>query len=226
MQRALGQLLEVNGHSEADLTQLQKDLASLRTRDGGLAYGGLPERSGTAYLASWALCLKQVAGELGVLSLAAFQAKCPDISAKMQMAESATLLLGANKGRALDWHQALRIPLSKKQGVWSKEIAKKKRDTLLSSLNEEDAADLRTNGGPGAGAFLMPPVSGDEAVKVIPDSHLCVLLRDRLLMRVCPAGACCKHRRPDGRLCGAPLDARGKHARMCKIQGLVEERHD
>ena len=69
MQRALGQL-----HAEADLTQLQKDLASLRTRDGGLAYGGLPERSGTAYLASWALCLKQVAGELGVLSLAAFHA--------------------------------------------------------------------------------------------------------------------------------------------------------
>lgn len=60
----------------------------------------------------------------------------------------------------------------------------------------------------------------------VPDAHFLVSLRDRLLMPVSPEGATCKHRRPDGRLCGQPLDRRGRHARCCKVGGGVCTRHN
>ena len=68
--------------------------------------------------------------------------------------------------------------------------------------------------------------SSESRAKSIPSSHFNILLRDRLLLPVCMPGTTCRHRRPDGRLCGEPLDSRGKHARKCKIQGIVESRHD
>ena len=90
-------------------------------------------------------------------------------------------------------------------------------------MSEADAADARSHGGPGASTFLLPSLEG---VRAMPDSHFRVALCDRLLLPVCREGDRCKHRRPDGRLCGAFLDARGKHARMCGIGGAVDARHN
>ena len=36
----------------------------------------------------------------------------------------------------------------------------------------------------------------------------------------------CRHRRPDGSLCGAPLDAKGTHARSCPVGGWLVRRHN
>ena len=87
--------------------------------------------------------------------------------------------------------------------------------------------DLRSAGGPGAGGFLQPPVLFEDApVKVMPDQHFCLMLRDRLLLGLCPPGATCQHRRVDGTLCGEALDSRGKHALKCEVGGARTARHD
>ena len=61
---------------------------------------------------------------------------------------------------------------------------------------------------------------------MVPDAHFRLLLRDRLLLPVCPEGACCQHRGRNGQLCGAPLDRRGRHALTCKLGGGVDRRHN
>ena len=95
----------------------------------------------------------------------------------------------------------------------------------LEGLGEAEAADVHSNGGPGAGAYLLPTPEGSNALAQ-PDSHFRINLRDRLLMPVCPEGATCRHRRADGTLCGLPLDSRGKHAIKCAVQGLKIKQHD
>ena len=53
LQDALARLANVTGLPSAQLHPSKKLLASLRTKDGGLAYGGLPMRSSTAFIGSW-----------------------------------------------------------------------------------------------------------------------------------------------------------------------------
>ena len=60
----------------------------------------------------------------------------------------------------------------------------------------------------------------------MPDGHFLCCLCDRLLLPVCQEGARCQHRRSDGRLCNAPLDARGHHARKCNIGGALDASHN
>ena len=60
----------------------------------------------------------------------------------------------------------------------------------------------------------------------MPDQHFTISLRDRLLLPVCPEGARCQHRRPNGSLCNALLDTRGRHAKTCAIGGGWVRRHD
>jgi hypothetical protein len=164
-----------------------------------------------------------VAGLLGVSTLEGFRSRCPGVWASLLEAERELRRLGANAGRPLPWHDYLRESAPKLQGLWCKEIGITRRGVLLNSLPDEDAADVRNNGGAGAGGFLQPPTEG---VVALPDDHLKVLLRDRVLLSVCSEGARCQHRRPDGRLCDAPLDRRGKHARMCGVGGGWGARHN
>ena len=69
-------------------------------------------------------------------------------------------------------------------------------------------------------------VCEDWEPKQIPDKHFLVNLRDRLRMQVCPPGATCQHRRPDGTVCGEPLDSRGKHTLKCEVGPTRIGRHD
>ncbi len=107
----------------------------------------------------------------------------------------------------------------------AKQVAARQKRDLIASLGDEDAADVNSNGGPGAGAYLLPTPEGAN-VHAQPDSHFRISLRDRLLMPVCPDGATCRHRRVDGTLCGLPLDSRGKHAIKCAVQGLKLKQHN
>ena len=128
-----------------------------------------------------------------------------------------------NGGAALNWIGWFAEPQAKLQGIWGKEVSAARREALLRSLPDPDAADLRAHGGPGAGSFLLPSTEG---IPPMPDEHFKVVLCDRLLLPVCQAGSYCQHRRRNGTICGAPLDARGHHARKCNIGGALDERHD
>ena len=176
-----------------------------------------------AFLGSWALNLRPVADLLGVVTMEGFRAKCPTIAADMSRAEAALRAAGGNGGRPVHWLRFLQDSTPKQQGLWSKELSKECHKGLLSALPEPDAADVRSHGGPGASTFLLPTLDG---VKPMPDKHFYVALRDRLLLPVCREGDRCQHRRPDGRLCGAYLDARGHHARKCGIGGALDARHN
>jgi len=208
---------------EADTTDTQRLLAALNTKHGGLAFGGLSQRSAPAYLGSWALCLKPVAALVGVATVAGFRSKCPSIAASLDRAEASLLAAGGNGGRPLPWLRYLQDAAPKQQGLWGKEVSKECHKRLLASLPEPDAADFLAHGGTGAGTWLLPSRVG---VQPMPDKHFAVALRDRLLLPVCREGDCCQHRRPDGRICGALLDARGHHARKCGIGGAVDGRHN
>jgi len=201
----------------------RRQLAALGTKDGGLALGGLARRSAPAYLGSWALCLKPVAALLGVSTVAGFRAKCPGIAGALDAAEATLLAAGGNGGRPLAWLRYLQDEAPKQQGLWGKEISNECHKRLLATLPEADAADFLSQGGTGAGTWLLPAKDG---VPLMPDGHFSVALRNRLLLPVCQEGARCQHRRPDGRLCGALLDARGHHARKCCIGGAVDGRHN
>jgi len=207
----------------ADTTDTQRLLAAVSTKDGGLAFGGLALRSAPAYLGSWALCLEQVATLLGVATMEGFRAKCPMIAASLDRAEAALIAAGANGGRPINWLRYLQEAEPKRQGQWGKAVSKECHKRLLASLPEADAADFLSHGGPGAGTWLLP---GRQGVQPMPDQHFATALRDRLLLPVCREGDRCQHRRPDGRLCGAPLDARGHHARKCGVGGALDRRHN
>ena len=153
---------------------------------------------------------------LGATSVEGFSSRCPTVWGDLVRAEQVLQAAGGNEGRPLDWARMFAEPASKLQGAWSKEISKSRRTAFLDRLGDEDAAEARSHGGPGAGGFLQP---GSEGGAVLPDEHFTVSLCDRLLLPVCQEGACCQHRRPDGTLCNAPLDSRGRHAKKCAIGG-------
>ena len=207
----------------SNLNECQRALASLRLSEGGLAFGGLRWRSEAAFLGSWGLVIKEVAARLGADSLEGFSSRCPTVWADIGRAERELRLRGGNGSRALDWVQMFDQPVHKLQGTWAKEISASRREAIISGLPEEDAADARSHGGPGAGSFLCPPCQGG---KVMPDPHFKISLRDRLLLPVCQEGARCQHRRPNGAVCNTPLDARGHHAKTCAIGGGWVRRHN
>ena len=208
LQRGLGEI------AGGDLNMAQRSLASLRLKEGGLAFGGLQDRSAAAFLASWAACLEHVAAQVGAGSLEGFRSRCPSVWADLGRAERDLRTAGGNGGRPLDWTGWFGEASGGLQGIWGQEISACKREALLRGLSDEDAADVRSHGGPGAGSFLLP---SQEEIVAMPDGHFQVALCDRLLLPVCQEGARCQPRRSDGILCGALLDGRGHHAPKCNV---------
>ena len=51
-------------------------------------------------------------------------------------------------------------------------------------------------------------------------------MRQRLHLDILSQPGTCRHRRPDGSCCGAPLDTKGSHAIGCSIGGWVVKRHN
>jgi hypothetical protein len=206
------------------LDDSRRQLASLRLSDGGCAYGGLCWKAEAAFLGSWGLLLKEIAGSVGATSVEGFRSRCPTVWADIGRAEEALRLCGGNGGEPLDWIRLFGEPVAKLQGTWAKEISHSRRESILRSMpDDEDAADARSHGGPGAGSFLLPSC---EECTAMPDQHFKISLRDRLLLPVCQEGARCQHRRPNGSLCNALLDSRGRHAKKCAIGGGLVRRHN
>ena len=87
-------LLPNEDGTPASLSPEQLAITSMTTKAGGLAYGGLATKSAPAFLGSWALCLKSVASELQVASIASFAAKCPTTANHMRRAEATAVQAG------------------------------------------------------------------------------------------------------------------------------------
>ena len=93
----------------------------------------------------------------------------------------------------------------------------------VATVGKAASAALRSSGGPGSAGWLQPPSAAPHYL-----SNPCfrIALRTRLDLDIpCQTGTC-QHRRPDGTLCGTPLDLKGKHARACKVGGWIVRKHN
>ena len=163
-------LEQVVGESISDT---QRQLASLRLKEGGLAFGGLRLKAETAFLSSWALLLKEVAGVLGATSVETFSSRCPTVWGDIGRAERALRRVGGNDGKPLEWIGLLDEPAAKLQGVWGRELSEARRDSVLRSLPELDAADARSHGGPGAGPFSYRRSKGAQRCQTVTSTSPC-----------------------------------------------------
>ena len=85
------------------------------------------------------------------------------------------------------------------------------------------SASIRSSGGLGAGAWLRAPMKPCHRML---NMQLSICLRTRLHLDIPLMQGTCKHKRPDGTLCGAPLDIKGVHARSCAVGGWLVRRHN
>ena len=209
------------------LGQDQREQCFLRLAGGGLGLASAERSAEAAYLGSWGLLLKDVCSILGVNSWEGFRSKCGPLADKLAEAEAKLLQAAGESIRPVDWVSLLSEPKPKLQGFWSGRLHDHQLRLLLARLLLDEQVDLRSAGGPGAGGFLEAPVAFDDMQpKAMPDQHFCLMLRDRLRLSVCQPGATCQHRQQDGSLCGAVLDARGKHALKCEVGPGREARHN
>jgi hypothetical protein len=189
---------------------------------GGLGFQSAEWRRSSAFLGSWSLCLSAVASASGFSSLSSFRAAAPFVvqAINANVAE----LQGFGFVFKFDWSRTFWVPARRVQKFIAREVHEVKLRQLLLFVSEEDRIDIRSAGGPGSGAFLLPPTQTSHTV---PDLYLKVALRRRLRFSF-PASASvpaapshCKHRFPDGSYCGAQLDDRSHHAGSCKVGGGV-----
>ena len=110
-------------------------------------------------------------------------------------------------------------------------VQKRKHSSLLRSLPEKRAANLRGAGGPGAAGFLHYPV---DATCSVEDCLWSVALRKRIGIQRAEASdnelayakqvCCCTPQA--GNVCNAPLDEEGSHAEGEHSGGGVMRRHN
>ena len=97
-------------------------------------------------------------------------------------------------------------------------------------MDVDDLADFRTAGGPGAGAFLLYPVDPECELE---DPLWATTARRRLGLDRPEAAASehavlathCNNKDAQGTLCGAFLDAKGRHAASCACAGGRLRKH-
>ena len=152
-----------------------------------------------------------------------FRTRCPNVSLSISQAEVELTQAGGNGGEPVDWFGYLCEPGAKRQSIWGMEVSARKLEQLRSGLTGNAAVAHRSCGGIGAGSWLLATT---EDIRAMPDPHFLVVLRRRLLMPICPPGATCHHRRPNGVLCGKPLDPWGEHALLCAIGGARDKLHN
>ena len=123
--QALGNILAWEGGSPEQLSAERRLIAAMTTKEGGLAFGGLPSRSASAFIGSWAMCLADVAKNLQVDSIAGFRARCPSIAHRMDAAEAAAKNNGCFGIRgSMNWQGVLDEAKPKVQSMLGDQIAK------------------------------------------------------------------------------------------------------
>ena len=192
---------------------------------GGCGLQSATKRRLAAFLGSWELCFAGVCAALGSPAAAAFRASCPRAAAAISAAAGAV----ESPAYRFDWAQLFGTPRQKRQRALSVDAAAAQLRNLLAIVPADDQVDIRSAGGSGAGAFLLPPELPDHKMS---DDYLAAAIRRRLRLTraacACVPGSPshCKHRTKEGAICGEPLDARDFHAATCNVGGGVDFGHN
>ena len=189
-------------------------------RDGGLGFQSQKLTAPAAHAASWHACLPRVLRRLELPAASALEARSPLAALALPVANRTfrealgdeTVSIG-DAGVEATQHFLASASLA----------AATARVADSAAADAPCAAALRSCGGPGAAAWLRPPTLPGHRML---DSQFAIALRTRLYLPVSCSQGTCRHRRPDGSLCGASLDDRGLHARSCPIGGWLVRRHN
>ena len=189
-------------------------------RDGGLGFQSQKLTAPAAHAASWHACLPRVLRRLGLPAASALEARSPLAMLALPAANRAfrealgdeTVSIG-DAGVEATQHSLASASLAAATARIADSVA----------ADARSAAALRSAGGPGAAAWLRPPTLPGHRML---DSQFSIALRTRLHLPVPCSQGTCRHRRPDGSLCGVALDEQGIHARSCPVGGWLVRRHN
>ena len=213
---------------ERPLTEDSLDRLGLPLKLGGLGLQLARTRRNAAPWSSWAATLEGVASDLGYEVLEDFLAALPHLKAELEELRTGLVTQGAG----VPPEAALGAALKKagKQKNLVVDIQRKTKKSLEASMDVDGKADFRTAAGPGAGAFMLYPVDPDCELE---NPLWATTARRRLGLDRPEAGAAelgsvatnCCNRTAQGSLCGAFLDAKGRHAAACACAGGRLRKH-
>ena len=98
----------------------------------------------------------------GFSSWEGFRARCGPDADSLSHAEHKLLQDAGGRLQPVDWVGLLAGPRGKLQSSWSAKLREHQRDTLLTSLPEDDQVDLRTCNSPGVGGFVEALVQYED----------------------------------------------------------------
>ena len=191
----------------------------LPARDHGLGFMSLVMVRAAAHTASWHSALPHILSRLGLPSPVSLTSRTTWSSAAIQ--ESIRYLHHAT-GDATAELGDTEVDASQHSLTLSSYAAASSQLTAMATDPVASSA-LLSCGGIGAGACLRAPTA--PAHRLL-DAQFRMTLSTRLQLAVFAPGGICRHRRPDGSLCGAPMDVYGIHARCCAVGGWRVKKHN
>ena len=97
------------------LNEEQREQVFLRLADGGLGFSSASQALEAAFLGSWALCLQEVAGALGVQTWEGFRVKCTPVAEDLSRAEAKLIQDSGGGVQKVDWVGLFSEPKDKLQ---------------------------------------------------------------------------------------------------------------
>ena len=194
--------------------------AFLRNKDGGLGFQSIEITGPATYVASWHACMPAILPRLGLPTASALEAASPWVAKCLPVASSAlraavgddSVSIG-DEGVAASQHRLAQAPLAAAATQISESLA----------ADCKASAALRSAGGPGAGVWTNAPASPNQHLS---DTQFTIAMRTRMHLPLPQCSGQCQHRRRDGSICGADLNAHGFHALCCGVGGWTSRRHD
>ena len=112
-----------------------------------------------------------------------------------------------------------------RQSEVTQSIVKSEVEATLAraDIPEMSRAAIRSAGGKGAGSWLCPPCQPEH---YFTNRQFQVSLCCRMDLDIPGHSGTCKHTKPDGSICGAILDSKGRHAKACRNQGWRVRKHN
>ena len=207
------------------LTPEQQSQCHLPLSLGGRGLRNQAALAPAAWCASWAQCVAEVRVRTWIRSLSDIGSSPLPLAMSCQGAAANLPALSASEPR-LCWAELGVSSRPKLQKVISKSRDKKRHEDLLSSLDEEGRARLRSCGGPLAGAWQL--ASPATLATRLDDREYAATARTLLGLAVLPDSCTCCNVAGSGLRaaapCGERLCARGHHAHRCNRGGWLNAR--
>ena len=205
---------------QTDLVGIPLNRVFLAGTASGLGFQSVALTSPAAQAASWHACLPHalrrlnLQGTSALISVSPWAQRClPQATQVLRAALGDDTAFVGDDAIVASQHMLASAPLAAAALRVSEEAA----------ADPHTAAAMRSAGGPGASGWLQVLV---EPSHHMTDAQCIIALRARLHMDLPQCSGRCQHQRPDGSICGAELDAKGKHARSCAVGGWLVRRHD